>query len=340
MKPIAEIWALLKRDKPTDGKGWLVRGIAPDGPCTVLAAVRYPDSRPALLVEVASRTVRHDTQYPRSRGFELYPETVKPGPSGTVRLCLVLTDSYHEDLFAILAEDTVSSVASAANELDAIARFLQRLTVWQSFMQRYGHEGLSLEQTAGLYGELVCFETLLNQGQSPAILTEAWKGPLNGLRDYELSVSAVEVKTTLQQPPKDLRISSLEQLDERSTERLYLCHVSLLSAVAEGESLNELVDTLRTRLNESDRDAYRHFDDLLIQAGYVSGQAGPYADTPFVRDGFTLFQVSGDFPRLRSCDVHSGIEHCTYSIQLSALTSYRVPVEAIVAQPERGREHD
>src|SRR5262249_25067588 len=154
------------------------------------------DRSPALLIEVAARTIPPIVEYPSGRGFRLYPETVTPGPRGQVRLCLVLTDSAFADVFSILAHDVAETVARTSSEQDAVRSFIARVRVWQGFMNRHGPDGLSSEAQTGLFAELSFLESIVLARLLPADAIQAWTGPSGGAQDFVMGRTAIEIKAT------------------------------------------------------------------------------------------------------------------------------------------------
>ena len=84
MVSAGEIWDDLATasDREAQREGWYLRRIYPDADSGIFVALRQPGAVPALLVEVDATAIGVVGEYPSARGFELYPESVTPGPAG------------------------------------------------------------------------------------------------------------------------------------------------------------------------------------------------------------------------------------------------------------------
>ena len=156
--------------------GWFLRRIYPDADSDVFMALRHPGSVPALLVEVDAAAVGIVDGYPSARGFELYPESVTPGPGGRTRLCLLLADTRYRDVFEVLVNDVSDTIARTPGESESVNSFLARLRIWQNFMKKHGVEGLTKEAQVGLFGELSFLANHLIDRLPVHDSVNVWKG--------------------------------------------------------------------------------------------------------------------------------------------------------------------
>ncbi|MFH0995760.1 MAG: PD-(D/E)XK motif protein [Pseudomonadota bacterium] len=317
MNQIGSLWKDLAEEQPVQ-PGWHTRRVFPDGRYDIHAAILQPDVTPALLIEVASPTVPPDVDYPSSRGFELFPELVIPGPNGRVRLCLLLSDRVYREVFEVLCQDVAETIIRAFSEPGAIQSMLSRLRVWQGFMKRYGPEGLSLEEQTGLFAELSFLRDSV-VGQMPAQdAVESWKGPTGGVQDFQFPGCSVEVKSTTVLPVGNIKISSLSQMDDTRVRRLFLCHMTLDTGSVSGLTLPEVVQDLRNILSTEDEFPVIRFNDRLLEAGYLNVHEGLYSGRRYVIREVLFFEVAGDFPRIRATEVRRGVASGSYSIEFSA----------------------
>ena len=311
--------------------GWYLRRIYPDANSGIFVALRQPGAVPALLVEVDSTAVGVVAEYPSARGFELYPESVIPGPRGRTRLCLVLADTHYRDVLEVLVNDVSERIALTPGEGEAVRTFIARLHVWQNFM-RHGFAGLSREAQLGLFGELLFLADSLVDRVPAHDSVNAWKGPARKNQDFEIGGRCIEVKSTTVVPPVSVNIASMTQLDEILVELLLLCHVSLILDVSNGESLPELVDRLRATIQIQDVSALDDFNAKLIEAGYLDSQSGLYSDTRYRHRETSFFKVADGFPRITARDLRGGVSECSYTVLLAACVPYGVgSTEAIAA---------
>ena len=311
--------------------GWYLRRIYPEADSGIFVAMRQPGAVPALLVEVDSTAVGVVAEYPSARGFELYPESVIPGPRGRTRLCLVLADARYRDIFEVLVNDVSARIALTTGEGEAVRTFIARLRVWQNFMRKHGVEGLSKEAQIGLFGELLFLADSLVDRVPAHDSVNAWKGPSRESQDFEIGGRCIEVKSTTVVPPVTVNIASMTQLDETLVELLLLCHVSLVLDASNGESLPELVDRLRATIQIQDVSALDDFNAKLIEAGYLDSHSELYSDTRYRHRETNFFKVADGFPRITERDLRGGVSECSYTVLLAACTPYGVEAPRAIA---------
>ena len=328
-----EIWDELATagDGVEHQDGWHLRRVFPDADSDIFVALRHPGSVPALLVEVDAIAVRVAGEYPSSRGFELYPETVTPGPRGRTRLCLVLADTRYRDVLDVLVNDVSERIALTPGQEEGVKTFIARLHVWQNFMKKHGVQGLTNVAQIGLFGELSFLADHLFDRLPAHDSVNAWKGPTGGNQDFDIGGRCVEVKSSTVIPPVSVNIVNMTQLDETMVELLLLCHTSLVLDGRNGESLPELVDRLRTAFHVQDVSALDEFNTKLIEGGYLDYHRELYADTRYRHRKTTFFKVTEGFPRITAKDLPVGISECSYKVLLTACAPYEVEVAEAIA---------
>ena len=342
MVSAGEIWTDLAAGSGREAQkdGWVLRRIYPDADSGIFLALRQPGAVPALLVEVDATAVGVVGEYPSARGFELYPESITPGPRGRTRLCLVLADPRYRDILEVLVNDVSERIALTLGEGEAVKTFIARLYVWQNFMRKHGVQGLTKEAQIGLFGELLFLAAHLADRVPAYDLVNVWKGPTGGTQDFAIGGHSVEVKSTTVVPPITVNIASMTQLDETLVELLLLCHVSLVLDGRDGESLPELVDRLRATIQIQDVSALDSFNAKLIEAGYLDSQSELYSDTRYRHRETRFFKVADDFPRITARDLREGISECSYTVLLTACAPYEVgcteAIAALLNEKERG----
>ena len=334
MVSAGEIWDELATagDREAQEDGWYLRRIHPDAACGIFVALRQPGAVPALLVEVGVTAVDVVGEYPSARGFELYPESVTPGPRGRTRLCLVLADTRYRDVLEVLVNDVIERIAVAPGESEVVKAFIARLHIWQNFMRKHSVEGLTKEAQIGLFGELFFLAANLLDRAPAHDVVNAWKGPTGGNQDFDIGGRCVEVKSTTVIPPVSVNIASMTQLDETVVELLLLCHMSLALDGGEGESLPGLVERLRATIQIQDVSALDGFNAKLIEAGYLDAHSALYSDARYMHRETRFFAVTNGFPRVAPGDLREGISECNYTVVLAACAPYEVEgTEAIAA---------
>jgi len=332
MTGVEEAWRALRLEGRTE-PGWHVRRIHGNAPCEILAGVRQPDALPGLLLEVDVGDIPSGLTFPQSRGFVIDPVLLDGGAVGRARFALALADRAYEAVFTVLCEDTAAAASKAARPRQALRDWVGRLHVWQEFMARHGSDGLTDAAATGLYGELWFLRDRLAPRVGIEASIDAWSGPLGEPNDFALPMGFVEVKTTTRQAPELIEISDLDQLDDRRG-RILLAHLRLQSS-PQGESLTQLVSSVRAAAATAGADRLGRLNDLLLAAGYLDAHADQYGRTWQV-NGVDLFSVVDGFPRLRRDDTRPGVRSCRYAIEVATCSAHTVGAQALHALIQEG----
>jgi hypothetical protein len=312
-------WKEIEQGHPS-GEGWIARTLIHD-PLTLRAAVAFPGCMPALIIEVEARSIPKNVELPTCRGFNVQALPMVAGARGKVRLCLELADTKFADLFTALAMDVATSISGAIDEGSGVRTFIDRLHMWQAFMQHH-FDGLTVEQQTGLFGELLVLKRLLQEPRATRGRVDAWKGPMAALRDFEFGSSHMEVKTAVGAGADRFHVSHLGQMDESTVENLLLCHCALVEGT-EGANLTDLVSSIRELL-ASNISALVLFNDRLLLTGYSHVHSMLYEGRRLLLQSMRFFRVEGAFPRLKPNETRSGILDATYVVDLRACAPFEI----------------
>jgi hypothetical protein len=325
MTAVATAWAALRAECRSEA-GWHLRQVHPDAPCQIFGAIHQPDDRPGLIVEADVAAVGSAAGMPKSAGFLVEPVLLGHSHSGRVRIILSLAHAAYAQVFTTLCGDAVDVVMAERDDRSAVAAFIGRLHVWQAFMARHGPDGLSDQGVVGLMGELLVLRDHLVPliGLEPSL--GAWAGPRGEPNDFALAAGYLEIKATTRQAPNRISISNADQLDI-SRGRIMLGHVRFRETPL-GETLPEMVETIRNGLAVEAPAALPGFAAALLAAGYVDAHCDLY-DLRLAAAGIELFEVGPDFPHLAPGELRSGIIDCSYTIDLAACRSSTVPPSAL-----------
>jgi hypothetical protein len=244
-------------------------------------------------------------------------------------LALSRQPSGNLDLFSAMVTDLIELLASArAVNHDQLSRlFLGRIRAWQAFMEKERVGVLDLEAEIGLYGELLVVGALLDAGIDAGDAIEAWRGPLDGLHDFELGTGAIEVKSTLATSGFPATIWSIEQLDDTVRQPLFLAGIRL-ALNGTGSTLPELVAELRHRMCDQP-EALPTFENRLLQAGYLD----PFADhyiRRFATVRMIVLPIDSRFPRLTRALVPAAITKLWYVIDLDLVPATPIPLPDVL----------
>lgn len=300
-------------------EGWRTIGIASPGPCRMVAGRRFPENEESLLIGFGTVIVPPTDQLPRGRGFHTTRADVTGAGLQGGWIAVSRKAGGSLDLFELMAEDLVASVAAQphGDEHRALQFVLGRIRAWQDFMQREGDGVLSSEAEIGLVGELQVLTWLLKVAHDSYAVIDSWKGPIGGMQDFAIGGGALEVKTTLATAGFPARIGSLGQLDDSLVQPLFLVGVRLALA-ADGTTLPELIDSIMDMIREADP-ARRLLETRLLHAGYLASAREHYS-RGFTVDEMLVRRITEKTPRLTRAGVPMAISEARYDMDIGLIS--------------------
>ena len=319
-------WSSLSSNDPAPG--WQAIALPPAGCIDIQAGRRSPDNAEAILLGFPSARLAPAEKLPEGQGFSV--ERAESEDAGLLQLALTRRAAGSTELFAAMACDVVGALDEAAAgggaEPKLLQVFLGRVGAWQEFMRK-GSQSLSPEAEIGLVGELTLLRTIIDEGVPVAYAVESWVGPLDGIRDFEIGMGALEVKTTLSAAGFPAKIGSLEQLDDSARQPLFLAGTRLRQGET-GQSLNDLVAEMRD-LIAGEPEAERMLSERLIAAGYFDAHADRYIRRFSLAD-IRVVEVIEGFPRLTPGSVPLGVTRATYEIDLDKTAGPSIPAANVL----------
>jgi hypothetical protein len=306
-------------------EGWRSIAVAEYGGCRLRAARNSPGNEEALLIGFPSLKLPAMNQLPNGHGFRVEKTTLGEVGRGHNWLALVREPAGSLDLFNSMVVDVLTTIqaSSDAKEELIFQRYLGRIRAWQDFMRR-GREGLSAEEELGLIGELNILCQLIEAGMSFFNSVDAWKGPLDGLHDFELGSGSIEVKATIAGEGFPACIDSLEQLDDSLRYPLFLAGVKLHLS-EEGKNLVQYINLLRQKFS-SDPATLRAFNNGLMHVGYLDAHQKRYT-RGFGLTELVIHRVDEYFPRLTPFNTPLGVLRARYEIDLGLVQSQRTGLD-------------
>ncbi|MGW5438949.1 PD-(D/E)XK motif protein [Nocardia asteroides] len=215
------------------------------------------------------------------------------------------------DIFTTLcAEILVATEESPENPVKILHRTLDR---WRALFLNPGPP-LGPQQVAGLFGELVVLERLLERDGGAHRL---WTGPSGHRHDFATDAGAVEVKVSTGRDGREVRIHGLDQLEPPVAGVLGLVWLRLESSVHEGIGVVELVKRVLD-LADDESDVLTR----LATVGYRAADNDHYAHVRYSIDEQRWYSVDVAFPRLTTVDlaaasVSTNVRDVDYTIDLS-----------------------
>ena len=321
---VRQLWSELQQGIQSDGSGYLVRRVRPDSACDLRIAVQEPTGTRMLLLRVGRSSASSIVDFPSSEGFEVRRAILPSDGDKFVTLQLVLTQDRYADIFTSLVDDVIEGVAEKLKEKAALEEFIIRLKRWQSFLREHPPEGLSQSAQQGLYGELWFLRQLVIPQLGSRQGVQCWTGPRGTQQDFQLEDCAVEVKTNVAKQHQKLAIASERQLDDTGTGALILLHLSLDVRQGRGESLPDIVASVRS-LVENDPLAKEELETLLFEVGYLDIHAPRYEQIGYTEREINYFKVEGDFPRIVEADLRNGVGDVRYTISVAECRRFSLP---------------
>jgi hypothetical protein len=320
MMKINQIWDELANDSSFTN-GLLLRrysgSVLPD----VFVAMQHPEKFLCIASAISKSIVVNIIPFDNLQEIQidLYPD---PNQKEKNILLFKLINNQHKDIFSVLCEDLIASIASETDEKHLVKTVLNRFEKWKSLFTRIISEGLSSEEQRGLFGELYFLRKFLQNNENFQQVLDSWVGTSREVRDFQMTNWAVEVKTTHGNNHQKVQISSERQLDITHLEKLFLYHISLEKAQESGESLNQIIDSIQNIL-DTDSIAQNRLKSKLYEAGYFEQHISFYDSTGYFIRQDTFYEVSGNFPRIQENEIRAGVGDVKYSIILSQCDNYK-----------------
>lgn len=328
MTKIEKIWSELENDK-SFSHGLLIRRFSGDILPDIFVSIKSPEGFRCIAASLSNTKKLNLSLFSNLRDIsvEIIPDDQNPNRN---YLIFKLLNAEHRDIFSVLCEDLILSVAPLQSEEKILEELINRFEKWKSLFDKVSSHGLTPEEQRGLFGELFLLKKLLISFNQTSIVLSSWVGVDKQIRDFQYNNWGIEVKTTHGNNHQKIQISSERQLDARNLEHLFLFHLSMEPRLNSGETLNSMVDSIRLLLG-SDFVSINKFDNKLFEAGYFKNHRDNYSDTGYFIRNETFYKVERDFPRIEENDIRNGVGDVKYSIIISQFSEY-VKSEEFVLQ--------
>ena len=325
----AEVWRHLEEDtRITDAPGRVQRRILPAGRRSFFLGLETPSRHRMLILRVGAASVRELPDVQDSRGLNVRVES-RGAEGDEAEVVLALTESQHRDIFDLLIRDLVGEAERPDDEREGLIRFLARLSDWQLLLRRLGPRGLSREAQQGLWGELWALREVVSPVAGMRGAVDGWRGPMGTDQDFQLGSTCVEVKTSTAANLDRLNISGERHLEVPDDVVLILLGLSLDGRVRHGETLAEMIESIRNAASES---GCQNLLDLRLDlCGYERDDERTYSDIGYTVRSLHPFRVEEGFPRIVSGDLRTGISDVRYLVSTASCGAFRMTEQ----QPER-----
>ena len=321
----ADIWKELDAEAGATGGSALVKRLVEAGGGGELhLAVSAPDFRRYLMLRMPDDWDEDTSSLPKWRGAKIGPFTGAERPTHHKFLVLEQGDESPREVFEVLVADVVDAVLARQAGGDMRSVVAGRLDRWRAFFEERGLIGLGPEAQQGLFGELWFLREHLFHRVGPASAVAAWDVTHRAVHDFQFPRHAFEVKTSSAKQHQKFHVASERQLDATGLDSLHVIVVSLSTVLGGGETLPQLVASLREALASSPQ-AARFFEDKLLDEGYMGAHEELYR-VGYAFRSVRAYHVSEGFPRILEGDLKAGVGDVSYSVVLSACEPFRVDV--------------
>ena len=322
----AEAWRAL--DEDTSKLGWNTLPLTTGSRSLLLAGRHQPRNQESMLIGFTVARLLKQSSLPQCKGFSL--ENVELPFQGQRYYCLAITrhPSASLDIFSAMLDDIITVLErTERTEADHISAVIERILGWQRFMSREDDGVLKSEDELGLLGELHVLRLLIGSGVPLVEALDWWQGPVDSLHDFVCPRGDIEVKSSTRVGAFSADIGSLDQLDDSLVQPLYLAAVQF-SLSSNGLRLPQHIDNVRELLR-IDPAATATFEGKLFSAGYHQVSAARY-HKHFSYLMTSLYEVTGDFPRLTKGNVAVGVVGAKYRLEINVSTFAPLPLTDIL----------
>ncbi len=274
--------------------------------------------RRRMLVLHSSSPVPREYRLPELREIEF---RVEERSEGAV-IALSLIDPEKADLFKVLCDDLIGSVANVSSDRDAVRRLMERSYRWHHLLRSSSKRLLSEREQRGLIAELIVLRDIAIPALGAEAAVNAWRGPIGAQQDFLVPGFRVEVKATEPQAPRKFTVSSEHQLDRDGAggDAVALALVEIARShdgSMVGETLAELVEAIRQVCAAVGSQASLGFEQRLNAAGFADDE--PYSAIRWATKTPLLIDVGIDFPVISATALPAAISRVSYDCDLGGI---------------------
>lgn len=297
-----------------------------NAPIKVRVGRLAPEFREVLLFEFSLSSFPSPNLLPCGKGFNVSYYDIE----GIKYIGIVRTNDGTLEIYERMLEDVCSYVLDDEGLSNKVRmkRLLDRVRDWQAFMGRK-KQGLSKKEELGLLGELLILRELLDVSLPQDEAVKFWRGPMHGLHDFEISGSAIEVKTAVSDDSMVIDIFEVNQFDPSLVSALYLFALRM-TPLENGESLNSVIEEIKQILSNN-KTALSTFEHTLSYTGYRLEEADQYDLSLAVAEVLRL-RIDENFPSIRRADLPKGVFDVNYSLDLSFVRSEKITLEQVLLE--------
>ena len=201
------------REAELTGKGdreWRGIALSVEAPLALLAGIREPDGRIALLLEAPIEAAPRFPLRFRADGVSLADQ--RRPDEGIFRVAVTLENEELRDVFEVLAADIIDVVRPAGHGNGGYCRGCKRLEAWQACLRSRRLRTYQERSRPDSWASSPSFVSLAPRIGYPLAIG-SWEGPLDGIHDFKRLGIAVEVKTVVWESAASFMCRILAQLE-------------------------------------------------------------------------------------------------------------------------------
>lgn len=283
--------------------------------CVGLKWIKVSETKVGIAIDLPSDLPVFDAGKPY-KNLEFSTIDLTTGSTPRRAFCVFCTDSSYFEIFEDLCLSLIKVLKSIDCPKAKAKTTVTRAKAWSELF-RSGRRELTREQIMGLICELVFLrDSWMSFGRG----VSTWFGPDHKSQDFIDVSYAVAVEVKLQTQALMISVSSIYQLEFDGSLFLW---VAQLEERDDGESLNELVDSISEQLPPEE---LADFESKLIRIGYERRSS---YDTKYKKKDAKYYDVHEGFPRIIP-GTFNGLVKASYALELDEqFDQFVVSAEAI-----------
>ena len=227
-----------------------------------------------------------------------------------------LTEESSQEIFYLLCEDLIK--LCYLDEKTIYENVISRYKKWIEIFSNQTNNLLSENEIIGLLGELIFLDEYLLSNYEQENAIASWAGVEKTHKDFSIDNTWFEIKTTTSKT-KNIKISSIEQLESDHDGYLIAFTLEKMSPEYEGITINKVFKNLISKLNENSK---IEFIKKITQAGFFYDAY--YNDYVYSLIGKSKFLVNEKFPKLSRKNLSKSIVSASYELNIETIKEFEV----------------
>lgn len=260
-------------------------GIFSNNDKEILIAIDNLDNNRHLIIPIKEGHYQDDTS---SRGINILYRTFKKEEIDFQFIDVVCTIPRLNELLNIIIAEILDEVK--VDNSDPYKICIKILQQWRELISRQYSRLLPEHEIRGLFGELWYLRELLDYDSD---VLKYWQGPQGQPHDFSNGTIAFEVKTHVRKE-RIIIINGIEQLTPPIDGTLYLCVLKLKKVTGGGESIPDIIESLRDK-----GVSYTELLTKLADIGYSINDSEQYKKKfRYQISENKVYLVDNDFPKI------------------------------------------